>query len=80
MICSKVLGKVLVLSVVLLLIFTGAGCSSDSAQPLFESAQLEERQNNTAHAKELYQEILTKYPKSEYASKAEERLRELQRK
>jgi TolA-binding protein len=72
--------RVLVLLIVLLLIFTGAACSPDGAQALFESAQLEERQNNTTHAKELYQEILTKYPKSEYASKAEERLRELQRK
>jgi outer membrane protein assembly factor BamD (BamD/ComL family) len=71
--------KVLVLLVILLLIFTGAACSSDSAQALFESAQLEERQNNSAHAKELYQKILTQYPKSEYASKAEERLRELQK-
>jgi len=71
--------KVFVLPVVLLLIFTGA-CSSDNAQALFESAQLEEHQNNPVHAKELYQEILTKYPKSEYASKAEARLRELQRK
>ena len=76
MMCSKVF----VLPLVLLLILTGAACSSDSAQAVFESAQFEERQNNTAHAKELYQEILTKYPKSEYASKAEERLRELQRK
>jgi len=75
MMCSKVF----VLPVVLLLIFTGA-CSSDNAQALFESAPLEERQNNPVHAKELYQEIVTKYPKSEYASKAEGRLRELQRK
>ena len=72
--------KVSVLPLVLVLIFTGAACSSDSAQALFENAQLEERQSNTAHAKELYQEILAKYPKSEYESKAEERLRELQRK
>jgi hypothetical protein len=48
--------KIFVLPVILLLIFTGA-CSSDNAQALFESAQLEERQNNPAHAKELYQEI-----------------------
>ena len=76
---SKMRGKVFVLPVVLLLlIFTGA-CSSDNAQALFESAQLEERQNNPTHAKELYQEILSKYPKSEYASRAEERLRELDR-
>ena len=72
--------KILVLSVVLLLIVTGVACSSDNAQALFENAQFEERQNNMAHAKELYQEIVTKYPKSEYAPKAKERLQELQRK
>jgi 2,4-dienoyl-CoA reductase-like NADH-dependent reductase (Old Yellow Enzyme family) len=77
---SMMRSKVLVIPVVLLLIFTGAACSSDSAQALFESAQFEERQNNHPHAKELYQEILTKYPKSEYASKAEKRLRELDQK
>jgi TolA-binding protein len=72
--------KVLIIPVALLLIIAGAACSSDSAQALFETAQFEERQNNTAHAKELYREILAKYPKSEYASRAEERLRELEQK
>ena len=65
------------LFLVALLILTGSGCTSDNAQALFDTAQFEERQNNPAHAKELYQEILTKYPNSEYARKAEERLREL---
>jgi TolA-binding protein len=72
--------KVLVLPMVLLLIFSLAACSSDSAQALFETAQFEERQNNAVHARELYQEIVIKYPKSEYAAKAEQRLRELDQK
>jgi outer membrane protein assembly factor BamD (BamD/ComL family) len=68
-----------ILASILLLSLGGTGCTADGAQQLFESAQLEERQNNPAHAKELYQEILTKYPQSEYARKAQERLRELDR-
>lgn len=51
---------------------TGLGCSGNGAQELYETAQLEERQNNPAHAKELYQEILIKHPQSEYARKADE--------
>ena len=47
---------------------------------MFETAQFEERQNNPAHARELYQEILTKYPQSPYAKQAEERLRALDKK
>ena len=66
-----------ILASILLLSLGATACTADGAQQLFESAQLEERQNNPVHAKELYQEILTKYPKSEYARKAEERLREL---
>lgn len=62
---------------ILLLALAGAGCTGDKAKEVFETAQLEERQNNPAHAKELYQEILTKYPQSEYAKKAEERLKAL---
>lgn len=75
------IGSYLVILASILLLSLGAtACTADGAQQLFESAQLEERQNNPAHAKELYQEILTKYPKSEYARKAEERLRELEQK
>jgi outer membrane protein assembly factor BamD (BamD/ComL family) len=69
-----------ILALILLLGLGATACTVDGAQQLFETAQLEERQNNPAHAKELYQEILTKYPKSEYARKAEERLRELDQK
>jgi TolA-binding protein len=55
------------------------GCSADAAQELFDAAQLEERQNNPAHAKELYQQIVAKHPRSDYAGKAQERLRALEK-
>ncbi|MFC1816918.1 tol-pal system YbgF family protein [Thermodesulfobacteriota bacterium] len=49
-------------------------CSGNKAEELFETAKLEELQNAPDHAMKLYQEILDKYPKSEYAQKAKERL------
>jgi TolA-binding protein len=64
---------------ILLLTLSLAGCSGDGAQELFDAAQLEERQNNPAHAKELYQQILAKHPRSEFAGKAQERLRALEK-
>jgi outer membrane protein assembly factor BamD (BamD/ComL family) len=57
----------------------GSSCTDDGARQLFDTAQLEEKQNNHAHAKELYQQISAKYPHSEYARNAEERLRVLSR-
>jgi TolA-binding protein len=55
-----------------------SGCSRNAAEELFETGQFEELQNNQAHAKQLYQEIMKKYPKSEYANKAADRLSALQ--
>lgn len=52
-------------------------CSGDRDKELFDTAKFEELQNNKEHARELYEEIVRKYPKSEYAKRAEERLREL---
>ena len=49
-------------------------CSGNGAKELFETAELEELQNATDHATKLYQEIVEKYPESEYAKKAQERL------
>jgi outer membrane protein assembly factor BamD (BamD/ComL family) len=57
------------------LLLLTAGCTGDGAKELFDTAQLEEQQSNQAHASELYREIKKKYPHSEYAKKAEERLR-----
>ena len=61
---------------VLAMVLTGlmGGCSVDKSKELFESAQFEEKQNNREHARQLYQEIVTKYPKSPLAKQAEERL------
>jgi len=61
---------VLLLSLALVL----SGCSGNKAEELFETAKLEELQNAPEHATKLYQEILDKYPESEYASKAKKRL------
>ena len=68
------------LTVLMILVLAAGGCGVDGAQEVFETAQFEERQNNPAHARELYQEILTRYPNSPYAKKAEERLRALDKK
>lgn len=65
------------LMAVLLLAAAVSACSGNGAAELYETAQLEERQNNPAHARELYEENTKKYPGSDYAQKAEARLREL---
>ncbi len=49
------------------------GCG-DKAKELFDTAQLEERQYNAPHARQLYQEIVDQYPDSPYAAQARERL------
>ncbi len=54
-----------------------SACSSDKGKELFETAKFEELQNNNEHARELYQEVIRKYPDSEYAIKAAERLNAL---
>jgi len=57
---------------VLALVFSG--CSEKKAKELFETAQFEELQKNQVHARQLYEEIIKKYPQTDYAKKAEERL------
>ena len=57
-----------------LLVMSILGCSDKDAQELYMTAQVEERQNNVQHAKELYQQITTKYPNSSYAKDAQGRL------
>jgi len=57
-----------------------SACSSKKAEEIYETAQFEELQKNTVHAKQLYQEIMEKYPKTEYAVKASERLKALRKK
>ena len=50
-----------------------AGCS-DPAEELYETAQFEEVQNNQAHARKLYEEIVRDHTGSPVAVKAKERL------
>ncbi len=64
--------RILVLMIIFVLLFSG--CSERKAGELFEIAQFEELQKNQKHARQLYEEIVNKYPKTDYAKKAEERL------
>ena len=61
----------------LLLLAMAAGCAGDKGKELFETAQFEEKQNNREHAKQLYQEIVSKHPESAVAKQAQERLNAL---
>ncbi len=53
------------------------GCGG-GAQELLDTAQLEETQRNVPHARELYQEIVRRYPGTPEAAKAAERLKALE--
>ena len=66
--------KQIILVLMLTLALAFSGCSEKKAKELFETAQFEELQKNQEHAKQLYQEIIKKYPKTDYAKKAEDRL------
>jgi hypothetical protein len=52
------------------------GCGG-GAKELLDTAQLEETQRNVPHARELYQELLRRYPNSPEAATAAERLKAL---
>jgi len=52
------------------------GCTG-GAKELLETAQLEETQRNLPHARELYQEVLRRYPDSPEAATAAARLQAL---
>ena len=49
-------------------------CSGKKAKEMYETAQFEELQKNYVHARQLYREIIKKYPESEYSKKASDRL------
>ena len=55
------------------------GCSGaeDRAGELYFTAQLEEKQFNPDHAKELYQEVIDRYPETSWAEKASEQIQAL---
>ena len=64
------------LAVCLLLALVGCG---DKAKDLFDTAQLEEKQNNRPNATKLYRQIVEEYPASSYANQAKTRLAELEK-
>jgi outer membrane protein assembly factor BamD (BamD/ComL family) len=66
--------KSALLMMLFLALVTACSSSEDKSNELFQTAQLEENQNNVEHAKQLYKEIVTKYPKSPIAKQAQERL------
>lgn len=71
--------KIAVLVLMLVLVVSITGCT-EKASELFETAKFEELQSNNEHAIKLYEEIIKKYPDSEYAGKAKERLAEIRKK
>ena len=72
--------RCLILILFLILAFILPGCSGNKAAELFDTAGFEELQNNREHALSLYKEIIEKYPDSDYAGKAEERISQLRQK
>jgi len=60
----------------LLILLVGCG---DKGKDLFDTAQLEEKQNNRPHAIKLYRQIVQEYPDSPYAARAKTRLAELEK-
>jgi TolA-binding protein len=70
--------KRLILIFIAVIMLAFSSCSGKKAQETYETAQFEELQKNFVHARKLYQEIVTKYPDSEYAAKASERLKALE--
>ena len=66
-------------SLALVLVLALVACSSDNAKELLETAELEERQQNETHAKQLYQDVIRLYPSSKEADTARARLAALNR-
>ncbi|HET6515096.1 MAG TPA: tetratricopeptide repeat protein [Thermodesulfovibrionales bacterium] len=66
--------KKAVLVFMALCLFCVSACTRNKSAELLETAQFEEVQKNREHARELYEEILKKYPESEEAKRARERL------
>ena len=62
----------------LILIFINfSGCSERRAEELYETGQFEELQTNYTHARQLYAEVMARYPDSPAAAKSSQRLAEM---
>ena len=65
--------KKLILIMMMTLIMAFSACSEKKAREMYETAEFEELQKNFVHARKLYQEIIEKYPNTEYSRKASSR-------
>jgi outer membrane protein assembly factor BamD (BamD/ComL family) len=74
---KSIIPGTLILLLIVGCLLTVSACTGNQAEELFKTAQFEELQKNREHAQQLYEDILKKYPQSEYAKKAETRLSEL---
>ena len=61
--------------IILFLLITA--CSGDKARELLETAELEERQMNLPHAKQLYEDVIRLYTTSKEADTDRARLTKL---
>lgn len=52
-------------------------CAEEKGRDMYEIARQEDRQGNTAHATKLYNNVISAYPGSKLAKKAEERIAEM---
>lgn len=59
---------------ILLVALAVSACSDRGPLKLLETARLEEKQHNPVHAAALYREIISRYPNSDAAKTAAERL------
>jgi len=69
--------KHLIRAFVLALMLAVLFACTEGARQLYETAGFEEKQKNYEHAAEIYEEIIQKYPASEYTPKAKERLEKI---
>ena len=51
-----------------------AACNGEKPKELLETAELEERQHNAVHARQLYEDLVRLYPSSPQAEIARNRL------
>jgi outer membrane protein assembly factor BamD (BamD/ComL family) len=71
--------KLFILTLMILFSVSVSGCSGDKAKDIMDTAILEEKQHNPDHAKQLYQEVIQKYPDSAFAKDAQKKLSELKK-
>lgn len=69
--------KLFMVMLALVSLMSLSACTGQQAEELFKTAEFEELQNNPEHARQLYEEIIQKYPQSDYARKAEDRIAEI---